>query len=107
MDECLSGVREARAASRHDPRHRPLTLNELRAFRVTVTVVERQQPIMSVSGLTAADGLVVTNGVNTGVVLPWEGKDPQTRLAWAYRKAGLAPGSPAQLSLLIAKRFRG
>lgn len=97
----------ARAAAAHDPRHRPLSLGELKAFLVTVTVVERTEPLARVAGLGPEDGLVLRSGGRTGIVLPWEGKDPEVRLLWAYRKAGVAPGSPVSLERLVARRVRG
>lgn len=100
-------LQAARSAAAHDPRYRPLSKEELKQFLVTVTVVERLEPINSVSGLTPEDGLVLKSGNRTGIVLPWEGKDPATRLKWAYRKAGVAEGSSVSLQRLIAQRYRG
>jgi len=50
---------------------------------------------------------VLKSGAKVGVVLPWEGKDPKTRLAWAYRKAGVKPGTSVRLYKLKAERYRG
>ena len=97
----------ARAAGAHDPRYRPLSREDLRDFLVTVTVVERAEPLTSVEGLTPEDGLVLRSGGRTGIVLPWEGKDPAVRLDWAYRKAGVAKGASVALQRLVAVRFRG
>jgi len=97
----------ARSAAAHDPRYRPLTQADLRNFQVTVTLVQGTEPIDNVSGLTPEDGLVLTAGTRNGIVLPWEGKDPQIRLMWAYKKAGVAVGSPAKLQRLKAIRFKG
>lgn len=100
-------VLAARGAAAHDPRYKPLTKDELKTFKVTVTIVESQIPISDVTTLTAADGLALQSGSKWGIVLPWEGKDPQVRLDWAYKKAGVAKGSSANLFRLIATRFRG
>jgi len=97
----------ARSAAAHDPRYRPLSKEELKRFLVTVTIVDRLEPITNISGLTPEDGLVLKSGNRTGIVLPWEGKDPATRLKWAYRKAGVAEGSSVSLHRLVAERFRG
>ncbi|MBN9502316.1 MAG: AMMECR1 domain-containing protein [Armatimonadetes bacterium] len=97
----------ARSAAAHDPRYRPLTAKDLQDFKVTVTLVERLEPLSRVSGLRPEDGLVLTAGGKSGIVLPWEGKDPQVRLEWAYRKAGVMKGAPVKLQRLIATRFRG
>lgn len=100
-------VSAARGAAAHDPRYRPIAKSDLPGFLVTVTVVEGTHPISSVDGLEPGDGLVLKAGNRTGVVLPWEGKDPSIRLQWAYRKAGVATGSPAQLFRMVASRSRG
>ncbi len=97
----------ARAAAQHDPRYRPLTPSDLAGFQVTVTVVERLEPLDRVDSLRPADGLVLRSGAKIGVVLPWEGKDPTVRLAWAYRKAGVPVGATCELSRMKAERARG
>lgn len=100
-------VAAARSAARHDPRYRPLRPDELKDFLVTVTVVDRLEPLPDVAALGPEDGLALTSGGRTGVVLPWEGRDPAVRLKWAYRKAGVAEGSAARLRRVVAVRFRG
>ena len=97
----------ARSAAAFDARYRPLGASELAKMKVTVTIVYRIELISSVRGLTAADGLVLKSGDKTGVVLPWEGKDPQVRLKWAYAKAKVATGTPVNLYRLVAERYRG
>jgi len=100
-------VHAARAAAAHDPRWTPLTPKELATMKVTVTVIDRLEPIDSVSTLTPDQGLVLDAGQRKGIVLPWEGKDPKVRLQWAYRKAGVPEGSPATLRRMFASRFQG
>jgi AMMECR1 domain-containing protein len=100
-------IQAARSASSHDPRYQPMTSGDLTGMLVTVTVVLSQEPIKTVEGLSPKHGLVLTSGGRTGVVLPWEGKDPKTRLAWAYRKAGVKEGTKALLYRLVAERSRG
>jgi AMMECR1 domain-containing protein len=97
----------ARAAARHDARYTPLTPSDLRDFLVTVTIVQRLEPITDVQTLQPADGLVLRCGEKVGVVLPWEGKDPAVRLKWAYKKAGVEPGTACVLQRMKAERFRG
>ncbi len=97
----------ARAAAAHDPRYKPLNSKDLKSFLVTVTVVESIQPISAVDVLAPTDGLVLASGSKKGIVLPFEGRDPRTRLRWAYQKAGVSEGAPAQLYLLHARRTRG
>jgi AMMECR1 domain-containing protein len=97
----------AAGAAAHDPRYQPLTQKESANFRVTITIVERKERISSVDGLKPEDGLALESGGRWGIVLPWEGKDPQIRLKWAYQKAGVAIGSASNLYRLSATRFRG
>jgi AMMECR1 domain-containing protein len=97
----------ARAAAAHDPRYKPLTEQESRDFKLTVTIVERQDPISTEVGLQPAEGLALESGGRWGIVLPWEGKDPAVRLKWAYQKAGVPIGSAATMFRLVATRFRG
>ena len=102
-------VQAARAAARHDPRYKPLTATNLQNFLVTVTVVEGSTPLASseIDSLQPEDGLVLQSGQKFGIVLPWEGKAARVRLAWAYRKAGVAQGAACRLFRLKAQRFRG
>lgn len=102
-------VRAARSAAAFDPRYRPLAPEDLKDFAVTVSVVERQVPLSmaALSTLSPEEGLVLQSGERSGIVLPFEGRDPQTRLKWAWKKAGVAPGSSCRLFRLIAQRFRG
>jgi len=99
----------ARSAAAHDPRYQPLSPADLKDFRVTVSVVEAQTPLemSEVDSLAPEDGLVLQSGERVGIVLPFEGSNPRTRLGWAWKKAGVAPGSPCRLWRLQAQRFRG
>ncbi|RYG38542.1 AMMECR1 domain-containing protein [bacterium] len=96
----------ARGAAGFDPRYGRLTPAKVAEMRVTVTVIEAQKPIEDATRLRPEDGLALISGGKTGVVLPWEGKEAKVRLAWAYRKAGVAQGAPARLILLTARRSR-
>src|SRR5205823_454653 len=87
-------------------RYRPISRQDLSDLQVTVTIVHRLEPLDRVETLTPADGLVLRSGTRTGVVLPWEGKAPDVRLRWAYKKAGISPATPCTLYRLIAERFR-
>jgi hypothetical protein len=100
-------VLAAQAAAVHDPRYRRLTPADTQRFLVTVTIMDRLEPIRDVSGLTPSAGLVLRSGGRCGVVLPWEGKDPAVRLRWAYTKAGETQGASVQLFRMIAERYRG
>ncbi|PQV63079.1 AMMECR1 domain-containing protein [Abditibacterium utsteinense] len=102
-------VLAARSAATTDPRYRPLTVADLKNFRVTVTIIEAQIPLdaAGIASLGREDGLVLRAGNRIGVVLPWEGSDPRTRLAWAYKKSGVSRGARCQLFRLKAERFAG
>jgi len=110
-DASLMGevITAARSAATTDPRYPPLTPADLAHFLVTVTLVERLDPISpsSIYTLSPDNGLALEANGKIGVVLPWEGRDPRTRLQWAYRKAGVAPNSSCRLWRLVARRFRG
>lgn len=102
-------IQAARAASRHDPRYKPLTTNDLQNFLVTVTIVRGMTPLAraDLESLQPEDGLVLQSGNRSGIVLPWEGKVPRQRLSWAYKKAGVSPNASCRLFRLKADRFRG
>jgi MEMO1 family protein len=102
-------VTAACSAAAHDPRYRPLQPTELTDFQVTITLIQRLEPLPpeALATLLPDEGLVLSSGTKTGVVLPWEGRDPQTRLEWAYKKAGVARGSAVRLQKMQATRFRG
>lgn len=103
-------IEAARSASGRDPRYRPLTPDDLKSFQVTVTIVERLEIISRDAALRLRpeEGLALTTlSGKTGVVLPWEGKDPRVRLIWAYRKAGVPENAACTLQRLIGERHRG
>jgi len=102
-------ARAARSACAFDPRYRPLSPADLKDFRVTVTLVQCQTPLAreELSSLQAEEGLTLQSGERYGIVLPFEGRDPHTRLRWAWKKAGVSPGSPYRLFRMQAQRFRG
>lgn len=94
----------ARSAVRHDPRYPPIQRQELDQARITITFVERLLPVRDVKRLTTETGLVLRSGNRVGVVLPFEGRDPETRLKWAYQKAGIQFGSSVSLFAMHATR---
>ncbi len=97
----------ARGAAAHDPRYRPLSIAILKDFLVTVTIIDRLEPLSDIRRLEPLDGLVLKASGKWGIVLPWEGKEPLIRLKWAYQKAGVQQGAASELSRLIATRSRG
>lgn len=105
LDEEL--VAAARSAAAHDPRYRMLQPVDLRGLEVTITVIQSLAPLTDIATLRPEEGLVLKVASKVGVVLPWEGKDPKTRLEWAYKKAGVKPGSPVNLQRMKALRIKG
>jgi AMMECR1 domain-containing protein len=97
--------KSARAAAQFDPRYHHIHISK-RAFAVTLTIVDYKEPMGPIDTLKPADGLILTSATGVGVVLPWEGKDPVTRLKWAFTKAKTSQSSPIKLERLIAQRYR-
>lgn len=91
----------------HDTRYRPIQRGELSRVRISVTVVHHLEPLEDIRLLGGTEqGLVLqTPDGRQGVVLPYEGRNPIERLRWAYRKAGVAEGTPVQIYCLRAERF--
>ncbi|MBI1332173.1 MAG: AMMECR1 domain-containing protein [Armatimonadetes bacterium] len=95
-----------RSACQFDPRYHQVRIDPGKPFNVTITIVRRQEAIDSVRTLQPKDGLVLRSSSGVGVVLPWEGRNPDTRLSWAYRKAKTPEGTSVSLKRLIADRYR-
>lgn len=96
----------AHLAARKDPRYGPVLLQPNDSWRITVTVIDGLKPCRNIRSLRPEQGLVLTQGSRIGVVLPFEGKDPETRLKWAYSKAGATYKSSAKLQVLFGRRCR-
>lgn len=92
-------------AVRHDPRYGPVNLKG-RPFSVTLTLVDALVPFTGLGSLLPEHGLVLSWQDRKGIVLPWEGRDPATRLEWARKKAAAPPGASCHLQLLLARRSR-
>jgi MEMO1 family protein len=97
--------RVARSATQFDPRYGRVQLGKS-PYAVTLTIVDRTEPLGLIDSLRPEEGLVLRSSTGVGVVLPWEGKDPKTRLEWAYTKAKTPRGASVRLERLFAKRFR-
>lgn len=95
----------AKSATLFDPRYKRVQVGKI-PFAVTLTIIDRCEPLDSISTLRPEEGLVLRSSSGVGVVLPWEGKEPKTRLNWAYTKAGTPRNSAVKLERLFAKRFR-
>ena len=97
--------KSARAAAVFDPRYKGVHIGN-KKFVVTLTIVDRSEPIGSVSNLLPNQGLILRSKSGVGIVLPYEGKDPFVRLNWAYTKAKTRHDEPVQLERLFAERYR-
>ncbi len=97
--------KSVRAAAIFDPRYHGVHIGN-KPFAVTLTIVDRFEPIGSISSLLPQEGLILRSKLGVGIVLPYEGKDPFIRLNWAYTKAKTPHGEPVQLERLFAQRYR-
>jgi AMMECR1 domain-containing protein len=95
----------AKSATLFDPRYHRVQVGK-NAFAVTLTIVDRIEPLSSIETLRPDQGLILRSSYGVGVVLPWEGKDPITRLTWAYTKAKTPKSCPVKLERLFANRTR-
>jgi AmmeMemoRadiSam system protein A len=90
--------RMAVAAGRDDPRFAPVTLDELAALHIEISVLSepvRLVPVDPARLVIGRDGLIVRRGPAFGVLLPQvapeHGWTADAFLAAACHKAGLAP----------------
>ena len=97
--------RNAVAAATNDRRFPPLRAAELARARISITVVTDLAPAGPIDDLAFDEGLVVRCGDRVGVVLPYEGRDPRTRLDWGYRKAGVTARDACDIFRMRAIRF--
>lgn len=92
-------------AATRDERFKPLSKNELKEVRISITIVERLEPLSSLGALSKSDGLVAQSGEKVGVVLPYEGSDAQVRARWALKKAGISDNADVEWYTLKGVRF--
>jgi MEMO1 family protein len=105
-----SGLREeiigtSIGAATRDGRFKPLSRDELTAVRISITIVERLEPLVSLGALSKSDGLVAKSGEKVGVVLPYEGSDAEVRARWALKKAGISDNDDVEWYTLKGVRF--
>lgn len=102
----------AKAAAFEDPRFPPLTAAELANLKVELSVLSPLTPIRPEDVIVGKHGLVVTDGIRRGLLLPqvpveWDW-DRETFLAQTCLKAGLPPDAwkhGAQLQAFTAEVF--
>jgi len=98
--------RNAVAAATNDRRFPRLRAADLARARISITVVTDLAPAGPIiDDLAFDEGLVVRCGDKVGVVLPYEGRDPRTRLDWGYRKAGVTARDACDIFRMRAIRF--
>ena len=97
--------KSAQSAAIFDPRYHGVHIGN-KPFAVTLTIVDHFESIGSVATLLPQEGLILRSKTGVGIVLPWEGKDPNIRLEWAYTKAKTPRADPVQLERLYAQRYR-
>lgn len=91
-------VRHTRMAVMGDPRFPPVAAGELKSLTFLVSVVGPLRPLRHQGELRPKlDGLLVTDGRRTGVLLPGEAKTAAWQVRECRRKAGLSPHAPARL----------
>jgi AmmeMemoRadiSam system protein A len=105
-------VETARAAASQDTRFPPVTAEEVRQLRVSLSVLSPLQPIEAEQIEIGKHGLVVTLGGRRGLLLPQvpveHGWDRVTFLEQTCRKAGLLPdawNAGATLEVFTAEVF--
>lgn len=102
----------ARAAAFEDPRFEPVTLSDAPKLKLEISVLSPPQPIRPDEVVVGRHGLIVSQGVRRGLLLPqvpleWEW-DRETFLAQTCLKAGLPPDAwqhGAQLQGFTAEVF--
>jgi uncharacterized protein len=86
-------IETAKAAAFEDPRFPPLTLNEARQLRVSLSVLSPLKPLAADEITVGRHGLLISQGGQRGLLLPQvpveHGWDRVTFLEQTCRKAGL------------------
>ncbi len=100
-------ARNAREASLHDPRFSAITEDELCDLEISVDILSEPEPVSSVEELDEKKyGVIVTDGVRRGLLLPdLEGVDSvREQLYIAKRKAGIAPDKEVSVMRFTVER---
>lgn len=87
-------IENAIAAATRDPRFPPVQVEELKDLEISVDVLEKPEPIRSLSDLDVkVYGVIVSSGLRKGLLLPnLEGiKTPEDQIFIALQKAGIHP----------------
>ena len=99
-------IANAIKSASEDPRFRPISEAELASLTLSVDVLSAPEACTESQLDPARFGVIVQNGWRRGLLLPdLEGVESvEDQLAIARRKAGIAPGEPAQLSRFTVER---
>lgn len=90
-------INNAVSAGQNDPRFEPVTDDELQSLVYSVDVLDKPEPISSISDLDVMRyGVIVTHGKKRGLLLPnLEGiKTPEDQVRIALQKAGISQHDP-------------
>ena len=99
-------IANAVKSASEDPRFPPISETELDSLAVSVDVLSAPEACTESQLDPARFGVIVQSGWRRGLLLPdLEGVEcVEDQLAIARRKAGIAPGEPAQLSRFTVER---
>lgn len=89
-----------------DNRFKPLTKNELKLVLISITIIESIEPMENIYSVEKKDGIIAEKDGKTGVVLPYEGSDPQIRAQWAQKKAQISDPMGIIWKKIKAVRFK-
>lgn len=85
-------------ALKKDYRYKPIRASEWKNLKPQVTVIDRLEPIASISSQNPMrDGLMLRSGGKSAILLPGEVSDAYYQLVKCKLKAGVRKGEPYQL----------
>jgi AMMECR1 domain-containing protein len=81
-----------------DPRHHPISQNQINGIEIVLTAVDSPKQINSIPAINPArDSVLIRHGRKEAVVLVGEARTLHYLLAFAKAKAGIVPGEPFQV----------
>jgi AMMECR1 domain-containing protein len=87
-----------------DPRHRPISQNQIEGLEIVLTAVDSPQLIEDPKKINPAqDSVLVRHGKKEAVVLAGEARTLRYLLAFAKAKAGIVKGEPFQVYRLTTR----
>lgn len=90
-----------------DPRHRPITANQLEGLVIVLTAVGKPVPLGSLASVNPArDAILIKSGSREAVVLAGEARTLRYLLALAKSKAGIGKDETFQIFRLPARTLR-